>query len=157
MVGLYDRAVVEVHGYLARRCPRADADDLTADTFMAAVDSINRGVVERVTTPWLIGIARHKLVDHWRRVEREQRRLHAVEGHLETEDDPWDPVVDRRVAEQTLGRLMPMHRLVLSLKYLDELTVSEIAALIDRSTNGVEALLTRAKAEFRRAYEEGVT
>ena len=156
LIGLYDRAVGEVHGYLARRCPASDADDLTAETFMAAVDSIERGAVDRVTTAWLVGIARHKLVDHWRRLERDQRRLRAVEGTLQSEDDPWDPVVDRRVADETLARLKPMHRLVLSLKYLDELPVAEIAGLIERSPNGVEALLTRAKAEFRVAYNEGV-
>ena len=45
---------------------------------MGAVDSVTRGRVDDVTTAWLIGIARHKLVDHWRRVERDQRRLTAV-------------------------------------------------------------------------------
>ncbi len=43
-----------------------------------AVDNVRRGVVGHVTTAWLIGIARHKLIDHWRRMEREQRRLEAV-------------------------------------------------------------------------------
>lgn len=153
LLALYDAAVIEVHGYLVRRCPRDDADDLTAETFMAAVDSINRGVVDGVTTAWLIGIARHKLVDHWRRTEREQRKLRAVEDEGVDRDDPWDPVIDRRVAADVLAELTPLHRTVLSLKYLDALSVAEIATTIDRSTGGVEALLTRAKAAFRAHYE----
>jgi DNA-directed RNA polymerase specialized sigma24 family protein len=28
-----------------------------------------------MTVAWLIGVARHKLVDHWRRLEREERAL----------------------------------------------------------------------------------
>ena len=45
---------------------------------MGAVDAVRRVASTTVTTAWLIGIARHKLVDHWRRVERDQRRLTAV-------------------------------------------------------------------------------
>ena len=53
------------------------AEDLTAEVFLAAVRSVRAGKVERVTVAWLIGIARHKLVDHWRAQEREEARGHA--------------------------------------------------------------------------------
>ena len=89
--------------------------------------AIQRGVVAEVTVAWLMGIARHKVVDHWRRVEREQRRLAAVEGELSDELDPWDPVIDQQHAEAVLAALRPNHRLVLTLKYLDGLPVAEIA------------------------------
>ena len=154
LLSIYDRAVGDVHRYVARRCPAAEVEDLTSETFMAAVDSIQRGVVAEVTVAWLMGIARHKVVDHWRRVEREQRRLAAVEGELSDELDPWDPVIDQQHAEAVLAALRPNHRLVLTLKYRDGLPVAEIAQLLDRSANGIEALLTRAKAEFRSAYGE---
>ena len=76
LLAIYDQAVVDVHGYLFARCrDRSTAEDLTAEVFMGAVDGIRRSVPSQVTTAWLIGIARHKLVDHWRRAEREQRRL----------------------------------------------------------------------------------
>ena len=79
LLALYDDAVGEVYGYLLARCRnRTIAEDVTSDVFMGAVDAVSKGGVETVTTAWLIGIARHKLVDHWRRVEREQRRLTAV-------------------------------------------------------------------------------
>ena len=79
LLALYDDAVGEVYGYLLARCRnRSVAEDVTSEVFMGAVDAVKRDAVETVTTAWLIGIARHKLVDHWRRVEREQRRLHAV-------------------------------------------------------------------------------
>ena len=68
LLSLYDGAVGEVYGYLFARCRnRETAEELTADVFMAAVDSIRRSTVAEVTMAWLIGIARHKLVDHWRR------------------------------------------------------------------------------------------
>ena len=51
-----------------RRCgPPALAEDLTAETFLAAVDAVRGSDPPSVTLPWIMGVARHKLVDHWRR------------------------------------------------------------------------------------------
>ena len=44
----------------------------------AAVEAVRRPDPPRLDTAWLIGVARHKLVDHWRRAAREERRLRAV-------------------------------------------------------------------------------
>src|SRR4051812_27032663 len=98
LLALYDDAVAEVYGYLLARCRnRTVAEDVTSEVFMGAVDSVRRGRVDDVTTAWLIGIARHKLVDHWRQVEREQRRLTAVAAEPVADvdaDDPWDAQLD---------------------------------------------------------------
>ena len=88
LLDLYDRALPEVHSYLMHRCRgRLLAEDLTSETFLAAVAAVKAGKVETVTVAWLIGIARNKLVDHWRREEREQRRLTAIAGGLDEEND----------------------------------------------------------------------
>jgi RNA polymerase sigma-70 factor, ECF subfamily len=71
-LALYDDALPEVYGYLLARCrQRTVAEELTSEVFMAAVDSVRRAAVTDVTVAWLIGVARHKLLDHWRRAERE--------------------------------------------------------------------------------------
>ena len=71
-----DRALPEVYGYLLHRCgSRSLAEDLTSEAVLAAVDQVRRGTLHEITAPYLVGIARHKLVDHWRRDERERRRL----------------------------------------------------------------------------------
>lgn len=59
-------------------------------------------------------------------------------------------------ARQTLDRLGAHHRAALTLRYLDDLPVPEVAALLERTVHATEALLVRARAAFRRAYgEEG--
>jgi RNA polymerase sigma-70 factor (ECF subfamily) len=160
LLALYDDAVVEIYGYVLARCRnRAVAEDVTSEVFMGAVDTVAKGRVETVTTAWLIGIARHKLVDHWRRLEREQRRLAAVAdepGAAPTEDDPWDARLDALVARDVLEQLGAHHRAVLTLRYLDGLSVPECAAVIDRTVHATEALLVRAKQAFRHIYEEEV-
>jgi RNA polymerase sigma-70 factor (ECF subfamily) len=160
LLALYDDAVGEVYGYLLARCRnRTVAEDLTADVFMGAVDAVARGSVDDVTTAWLIGIARHKLVDHWRRVEREQRRLSAVADEVgadEGRDDPWDAQLDALAARDVLEQLGAHHRAALTLRYLDGLSVPEVAAVLDRTVHATEALLVRAKRAFRAIYEEEV-
>jgi RNA polymerase sigma-70 factor (ECF subfamily) len=43
---------------------------------------------------------------------------------------------------------------VLTLRYLDDLPVGEVADILDRTLHATEALLARARAAFRRAYSE---
>ena len=155
LLALYDDALPHVYGYLVARCGRpALAEELTSETFLAAVDAVRRDDPPPVSTAWLIGVARHKLVDHWRRLAREERGLRAV-GATEPEvDDPWDVRLDALRARQTLDTLAPHHRAALVLRYLDDLPVPQVAELLDRSVHSAEGLLVRARAAFRREYVE---
>jgi RNA polymerase sigma-70 factor (ECF subfamily) len=95
----YDEALPHVYGYLARRCgTTAVAEDLCAETFLAAVDAVRGPAALRVSVPWAVGVARHKLVDHWRRQARDQRRFEVLAGASPGPADPeFDPAaIDAR-------------------------------------------------------------
>jgi len=95
VLALYPQALPRVYGYLLPRCAdTAIAEDLTAETFLAALTAADQPDPPEVTVAWLVGVARHKLVDHWRQVGREKRALTASEPGNETVDDPWDEVLD---------------------------------------------------------------
>jgi RNA polymerase sigma-70 factor (ECF subfamily) len=156
LLDLYDRAVPQVYGYLMPRCgTTAVAEDVTAETFLAAVGAVKKGAVEQVTVAWLVGIARHKLVDHWRREAREERKLRALSEDVVAEDDPWDEHLVLARAHEVLAGLGAHHRAALTLRYLDGLPVRDVAEHLGRSVHATEALLVRARSSFRRAYEEG--
>jgi RNA polymerase sigma-70 factor (ECF subfamily) len=153
VVAIYRVALPQVYGYLLPRCGSvALAEDLTAETFMAAVAAVKRQRVREVTVAWLVGVARHKLVDHWRRVEREQRGLCAVEQHQPKWADPWAELFDTEAAHSALLRLSVPQRLALTLRYLDGLPVPEVAEHLGRSVHATETLLARARAALRRVY-----
>ena len=153
LLALYDRALPAVYGYLLPRCGAASlAEDLTSETFLAAVDAVRRDDAPAVSTPWLVGVARHKLVDHWRRIAREERGLRAVAGNVPPPPDPWDQRVDSLCAQRTLQRLAPQHRAALTLRYVDDLPVAEVAIVMERTIHATEALLVRARGAFREAY-----
>lgn len=150
----YERSLPQVYGYLMARVRSASvAEDLTSETYLAAVDAIGRGTLRAPTTAWLIGVARHKLVDHWRRQGREDRRLAAVTDLTEQHEDPWEAHLRADHAHTVLGALGPHHRSALTLRYLDGLAVPEVAVALDRTVHATEALLVRARRAFRAHYE----
>ena len=155
VVAIYAVALPQVYGYLLPRCGSvAVAEDLTAETFTAAVAAVRQGRVGDVTVAWLVAVARHKLVDHWRRVTRERRGLAAVERAHQEAEDPWDEVLDLQAAHAALVRLSPPQRLALTFRYLDGLPVPEVAEHLGRSVHATETLLVRARAALRRIYRE---
>lgn len=155
LLRLYDDALPQVYGYLLSRCGAVPlAEDLTAETFLAAVDAVRRPAPVALSVGWLIGVARHKLVDHWRRKARDERDLHAVAAERVEPADPWDQALDALTVHAVLDRLGAHHRAALTLRYLDGLPVPEVAALLDRTLHATEALLVRARSAFRHAYTE---
>jgi RNA polymerase sigma-70 factor, ECF subfamily len=153
LVAVYDRALPQVYGYLLPRCGSvAAAEDITAETFLAAVDALERGTASAPTVAWLIGVARHKLVDHWRRAGREERNLSLAASTSTEVDDPWPAVVDSGAVHAVLGELPAMQRTALVLRYLDGLSVAEVAEHVGRSRHATETLLVRARAALRRLY-----
>jgi RNA polymerase sigma-70 factor (ECF subfamily) len=153
LLELYDAALPEVYGYLLARCGRpALAEDLTAETFLAAVTASRRRPPPAMSTGWLVGVARHKLVDHWRAAEREERGLRAVAVEPDPPDDPWEGRLDALLAREVLAGQSAQHRAALTLRYLDGLPVPDVARTLGRTVAATEALLTRARAAFRRGY-----
>jgi RNA polymerase sigma-70 factor (ECF subfamily) len=155
---LYDEALPVVYGYFVRRCgDRETAEDLTSETFLAAMDAARRKDPPPIAVRWLIGVARHKLADHYRRGPG--RSTVPVDELPEPADpaDDWDAELDRIVAENVLARLSEPHRMVLALRYMDDCSVPECAEVIGRTVHATEALLVRARRAFKEHYPEGGT
>ena len=153
----YQDALPRVYGYFLHRCGGSVpvAEDLTQETFLAAVAELRKG--RRVDAPmrWIYGIARHKLLDHYRRAERVERALapdpDAELGEIALDESVGD-TRDRAVA--ALAAVAASQRAALVLCYLDGFSVQEIAAALGKSTAAVHSLLERGRASFKSAYLE---
>jgi len=152
----YDEALPRVYGYLLHRCGGVvpTAEDLTQETFLAAVRELRSGRRVDSPIPWIYGIARHKLVDHYRRQERCERVIAAdessgsVPAHVSSADGPRERLME------ALASVPAAQRAALVLRHVDGFSVPEVAAALDRSVEAVESLLTRARTSFRRTYRE---
>ncbi len=150
---LYERYLPSVWRYVRvqLRGDEPASRDVVSDTFLHAVRS--RGTFDgRVGTVsgWLMGIARHKVADHWRARSR-------APGNLCSDPlaDGGDPALEFETQERRnsiasiVARLPDEQRQVLEWKYIEEASTREIAARIGKTEKAVEALLYRARQAFR--------
>jgi RNA polymerase sigma-70 factor (ECF subfamily) len=154
----YEEALPRVYGYFLHRCGGSVqvAEDLTQETFLAAVAELNKG--KRVRTPiaWIYGIARHKLLDHYRKQERIERGLALAAQADELEDKLVVPEEEeaRERAIAALASVAASQRAALVLCYVDGFSVRETATILGKGEEAVESLLARGRASFKRAYLE---
>lgn len=155
LLALMDAELGNVYAFILRRCgDRALAEDLASDVFLRAVRE-TKAARAAVTPAWLTTVARNRLVDHWRSKAREDRRVRLAwsdPGPDEWIDDdtPFEPEAVGKV----MRALAPDHQAVLSLRYLDDLSVPEVAEVLGRSVHATESLLARARRAFRTSYVE---
>ena len=152
-------ALPVVYGYFLRRTGGSPglAEDLTQETFLSAVRQIAKGTRVDAPMPWLIGIARHRLIDHYRATAAEERRYRPFDSdtfELADDRDEFAGVLDRQQAIAALDALPASQRLAISLRYLDGLSVPEIARELSKSVHAVESLLARGRATFKQFYLE---
>jgi RNA polymerase sigma-70 factor (ECF subfamily) len=150
---LYDELLPVVFGYARSRLSEADAEDVTAEVFRAALEQLCADPDAELTRSWFLVAVRNRIIDRWRRQLRWDGRLEVLrrdvdEGAFSNRgSDAEDQVLE------ALDRLTPDHRAVLVLRYIDGLRSREIAAVLGRSTRAVESLLARARRELAAAFE----
>ncbi|HEX4867896.1 MAG TPA: sigma-70 family RNA polymerase sigma factor [Acidimicrobiales bacterium] len=121
------------------------AEDLTQEVWLALVEELRRGRWERADIRWLITVARSRFIDAARRERRRQSKLELIRREPPSDIEPTSgDVLDR------LDQLLPMHRAVLVPRYVDGLSVPEIATAIGRNLTATNSLLARARSELRR-------
>jgi RNA polymerase sigma-70 factor, ECF subfamily len=155
----YEAAAPRVYAYLYTRCGEDVelAQELTQETFLQVVRNRDSYAGNADSVTWLIAIARSRLGDHFRRLERDGRRhlrlIREIPPH-EVDPDAQERHTEGAHLRAALARLTPAQRAALVLRYLDGLSVREVAATLDRSEKTTEALITRARVAFRAEYED---
>ena len=153
----YEQSLPKVYGYLFHRCGRNPelAEELTQQAFVEAVRSRDRFRGKADATTWVIGIARHKLVDHFRRTERDTRRLNALNARELGRGGPAGsaPPIAPDDIDDALADMPALQRAVLVLHYMDQLSVREVARSIGKSEAATASLMARGRDAFRQAYE----
>lgn len=153
----------QIRAFVAGRVPSwALAEDLSGDVMVRALRHI-RTVADpgdgRDVGAWLMTIARNRVADHYRRdLKRDLKPVALLGdlGDLDTADvapGPEDLALTAAVGREVRAALLaltPLQRQVVELRYLDELSTAETAALMSLELGAVKSLLGRALAAMRR-------
>lgn len=154
---LYLQQRDRVFRYLRARCASDDdALEVTAQTFERALIAIPRYATQGGgITAWLLRIARNAAIDQ----ERRRRPIVAVAASPEPESSaptPEEVAIDaeeRRALRAGMRHLPPVQRDALALRFGTRLTAREIAAVIGKSEDATQKLITRAMARLREDLE----
>lgn len=151
--GLVAHHMVPLRGFLRRRLPNDAVEDVIQETFLAAWSALP-GFEPRVRfKTWLYRIALYKAVDWQRRLTR----------NISLDQLSWEPVgtlqsTDNALAVQALlAQLSDDQRLILELYYFDDLTLAEVALVLDRNLSTVKYHFYQAHTHGLRLLQEGET
>ena len=161
---LYERYAQQVYRYLLVRTGNPqDAQDLASATFMTAMQSLHKYRAEGAFGAWLLGIARHKVADLYRKRKPDVALETAVEETLPATEEAVDVQLDRQLAIEQVARklktLSPDRAEALSLRLFGGLEVAEIARMMNRDEAAVRMLVFRGlrdlKAQLQYLQESG--
>lgn len=151
-----------VHAYVRQRlAPRTDlVDDLVQEVFLAALKGLSSFAGRSSLKAWLLGIARHKVENHYRAHLRRSETLSDFGENsrfVPVELPQFDEMIDRATLKEktrrVLSQLPEAYGYALLWRYWDRRSVREIAAQTGRTEKAGERLLARARAQFKRLWE----
>ncbi len=163
---------------LMRLRHRELAEEIVQETFLAALKACHNFAGQSSERTWLVGILKHKIVDHFRRTSRERPVADFETGAHE--DDLFQPSgkwVDHWTSEgaprewandpsqwaeqqefweifqHCLSQLPPRLAEAFTLREIDSLRSEEICEILKISSNNLWVMLHRARALLRRSLE----
>jgi RNA polymerase sigma-70 factor (ECF subfamily) len=146
---LYDRHVDRIYAYVSRRAgSRSVAEDVTSAVFAQALTNLAKFEWRGVPfAAWLFRIAANALADHWK---REGRDSHDPPPDVPDEREHQD--LERRVSLfQLVDRLPDAQQQVIRMRFVEDRSIREIAAALDRSEGAVKQLQLRALGNLRKS------
>lgn len=153
---LYQQLADRVTRYIAIRVGSTRvAEDLTAETFLKALEAMRRGRGGRNLQAWVFGIARHVVADHYRH-RRRIVSLEAAEDVAQAGPTPAEITDEQLKLERVaaaLEALAPDRAEALALRIFGGLSTVEVAETLGKSPQAVKMLVYRAVQDLQERLE----
>lgn len=144
---LYDGFYERIHRYITFKIPHfEDVDELTSEVFLRGWEYATASKVENFNA-LLYRIARNLIADYYRS-KKVTGRIEEAEGMVQTGRSLEEAVMIKeefRLLMQKLNKLKDEYRDVLVMRFLDEMSIAEIAEALEKTSNTVRVTLHRAK------------
>lgn len=137
-----------------------DAEEIVQDSFISALDSWPTFKGKSSEFTWLCGIARHEIGDFYRRKKLKQIVFSKLPWLKELVDEALGPELAYQELEtktkivKTFKNISEGYTRILRLKYIEGLSMKQIAAKLDLTVKAVESRLTRARLAFQLEYDK---
>ncbi len=153
---LYRKYLHPIYRYLYSKTGNVpDAEDLTSQVFLAALERLPRYQHSGHLAAWLFAIARRKTADFYRSHEK-LSPLEAAAESLIVFSDPLLPVI-KQEEQQALAALVTSlpdeDQELLRLRFAGRLSFAEIATLLDRKESAVKMALYRLLERLEKQME----
>lgn len=156
---LYDRYEAKIYSYIYRRTGEpALAEDLTAQVFLKMLEAIRKNRAWQSSfSGWLYRIAHNLVIDYYRRRDRQQQ-VSIDDMVIPAEGD--SPVrfaelrLDAEKLRSAIRSLTDEQAEVLSLRFFEGYSISEVANMMDKTDGAIKALQYRAVATLRHLLEK---
>ena len=163
VIEFYKTYSPKILSYLSRKLPRLeDAQEITNDVFLEAIDSLSMLRKEKSTVAWLYRIAHNKMVDFHRKKKiksillSQVPFLQIVAAEINQPEFQFEKNKIRDRIELTLHSLSQNYQKILRLHYEEEISVKELAKIFNLSFKATESLLFRARKSFQLSYNSAI-
>lgn len=135
------------------------AQDLLQDTAEAVAEGFDDYDPARPFTAWALGIARNKVLMHYRRTQRDERvfsgdLLDALAAAHERLEPRFDPM--REALHHCLKHPTERNRQILHMRYVEDLAPAEIAERLGMKKNAVLTALHRIRRALAECIEQRI-
>ena len=155
LLEFYRRYAPKLSRFIAGKVANpADAEEVLQDTLFAFLEAIRDFQGQCTVQTFLFSICQHKVIDYYRKkklkhaVFSQMPQLEAIISPIISPEEELDATLVKEKIHAVLGHLLPRHRQILMLKYLDGLSVAQIAKHLAMTFKSVESQLFRARKAF---------
>lgn len=157
---LYDRYVGRLYRYTYLRVKdRMEAEDVTSETFIRALQAIDRYEPRRPFSAWLFRIARNAAIDRGRQRRSEETAMIRAADPAGASVDPEDIGIAHLTSielRRALDHLTPIQREVVLLRFFGDLSTEEICAALGKGASTIRGIQHRALLALRSRVQPGL-
>ena len=159
VVKFYKSYSPKIQHYLSKKLPSfEDAQEITNDVFLEAIDSFSTLRKEENISSWLYKIAHNKMVDFYRKRKvksmllSQMPFLQLVANEINQPEFEYEKNKIRDRIESAFRNLSQKYQKILRLHYEESVSVKKLAQIFNLSFKATESLLFRARQSFKLAY-----
>ncbi len=147
---LFDKYSKKIYRFIYYKVATKElAEDFTSQCFLKAWEQVSTGVKISSFQAWIYKVARNLIIDYYRTREKEELPLIYPEENIESElkINP-DKNLDIDYLQKILLELKFDVREIIILRFIEEMSIKEIAKIVDKSSANVRVIIHRALKEL---------